>query len=356
MINRMQAFSQAMPAEMDSALITSEVSRAYMLGFPSSAGTVVVTRDKHYFIIDSRYIEAAQETVKGCEILLQGKLYGQLAEILARHKVKTVGIEADKVSLSKYLEMQEKLSDCEILQSGFVSAQIAKQRSVKSAEEIANIQAAQDIADKTFAHILGFIKPDVTELAIAIEMEQYARRLGSECVAFDYIVAAGANASRPHAVPSENTVKNGDFIVLDFGCTKNGYRSDMTRTVAVGNVSDKHREVYALVLKAQLAALDAIKAGVCCFDVDKAARDIIDATAYKGLFGHGLGHSLGLEVHEEPRFNTECKTVLESGICMSVEPGVYIAGELGVRIEDIIAVTETGYHNFCKSDKNLIVL
>lgn len=356
MTERIKILSENMPAGMDAALITSGVSREYLLGFQSSAGTAVLTREKSYFIIDSRYFEAAQDTVKNCEVVLQDKLYGQIESILKKHGVKSAGVEADMISLTKYLELKEKLEGCEILESSFVSKQIAKQRSVKSAEEIASIQAAQDIADKTFSHIIGFIKPGITELEIAVEMEQYARRMGSEGPSFDYIVAAGANASRPHAVPSGNKVKSGDFIVLDFGCTKNGYCSDMTRTVAVGSVSEKQREVYETVLRAQQSALEAIKAGVCCFDVDKVARDIIDATEYKGLFGHGLGHSLGLEVHEEPRFNTECKTVLEAGMCMSVEPGIYIPGEMGVRIEDIIAVTENGYHNFCKSNKNLIIL
>lgn len=355
-MDRIQILSESLPDGMDAALITSDVSRKYLLGFPSSAGTIIVTREKNYFIIDSRYFEAAQDTVKNCGVVLQGKLYKQIAETLKKHSVKTVGIETDKVSLTKYLELKEKLPDFDILESGFVSRQIAKQRMIKSDGEIASIQAAQDIADKTFTHILGFIKTGMTELEIAVEMEQYARRSGSEEPSFEYIIAAGANSSRPHAVPSDNRVKSGDFIVLDFGCTKNGCRSDMTRTVAVGPISDKQREVYEIVSKAQSSALGIIKAGVCCFDVDKCARDIIDNTAYKGLFGHGLGHSLGLEIHEEPRFSTECKTILEAGMCMSVEPGIYIPGEFGVRIEDIIAVTENGYHNFCKSDKKLIIL
>lgn len=356
MTDRLQILSQSLPEEMDAAFVTSSVSRRYLLGFPSSAGTVIVTKDKSWFIIDSRYFEAAQANIKHCEVVPQNKLYEQITEILRKHAVKTVGIETDKVSVTKYNEMKEKLPDFEILQSVFLSRQIEKQRRVKSADEIAEIQAAQDIADKTFTHILGFIKAGRTELEITVEMEQFARRIGSEGPSFDYIVAAGANSSRPHAVPTDYKVKTGDFIVLDFGCKKNGYCSDMTRTIAVGGASDRQREVYEIVSKAGRAALDVIKAGVRCLDVDKTARDLIDATGYKGLFGHGLGHSLGLEVHEEPRFSTECGTALETGMCMSVEPGIYIPGEFGVRIEDIVAANENGYHNFCKSDKSLIIV
>lgn len=355
-MNQIQDFCKNLPDDIDAALITSVVSRQYLLGFKSSAGTLVATKDKSFFIVDSRYFEAAQETVKGCEVVLQDKLSEQLVKILKTCGARNIGVETESISFKRYLELKEKFKGFNILESGFVSEQIAKQRSIKSCDEIASMQAAQDIADKTFTYILGYIKTGMTEIEIAIAMEDRARLLGSEKPSFDYIVAAGANSSRPHAVPSGNKVKRGDFITLDFGCTINGYCSDMTRTVAVGEVSGKQREVYELVLHAQSAALEVIKPGICCFDVDKCARDIIDATAYKGLFGHGLGHSLGLEIHEEPRFNTECKTILEPGVCMSVEPGIYLPGEFGVRIEDVVAVTKNGYHNFCKSDKKLIIL
>ncbi len=356
MIDRLAVLLEAIKTKMDAALVTHSVNRRYLLGFPSSAGTIIVTRDKNYFIIDTRYFEAAEQTVKNCEIVLQDKLHEQIDEILKKHGVKTLGIESEYTSLAAFLKLKEKLPSFDILQNDILRRQIEKQRSIKSDEEIASIQAAQDIADKTFTHILDFVKVGVSEIEIAIELEQFSRKQGSECVAFEYIVAAGTNSSRPHAVPSENKVKTGDFVTLDFGATKNGYRSDMTRTIAVGSVSDKQREVYEIVLKAQLAALDAVRVGAVCCEVDKVARDIIDATAYKGLFGHGLGHSLGLDIHENPRFNKECKEILEVGVCMSVEPGIYIPAEFGVRIEDIVVTTENGCRNFCKSDKSLIIL
>lgn len=356
MIDRLESLIQNLPDNIGAALITSNLNRRYYLNFPSSAGTILITRENRYFIIDSRYVEVARISVKNCEVILQDKLYEQLSGLLQKHGVKTLAIESESVSISEYHKIMEKLPGITILPDDRLSKLIVKQRSVKSAEELGFIAAAQDITDKTFTHILDFIKPGVSELEIGIEMEQYSRGIGSQEPAFSYIVASGANSSRPHAEPGENRVKNGDFVVLDFGATVNGYRSDMTRTVAVGDISDKQREVYDIVLKAQVESLKAIKAGVCCFDIDKIARDIIGATVYKSTFGHGLGHSLGLEIHENPRFSTECCETLLAGMVMSVEPGIYLPGEFGVRIEDIVAAEENGCRNFTASPKELIVL
>lgn len=357
MTDRLAAFVQHLPSGVDAVLLNSDVNRRYYLNFASSAGTVIATKDKNYFIIDSRYHEAAQAAVQNCEVVLQeSKLNEQIAEILRKHDVKTLAVEADRMTVLSFNKLRESLTAVEVLGDDRVSGLIKKQREKKSQQELDSIAAAQKIADKTFSHILNFIKQGKTELDIAIEMEEFSRRNGSERPAFDFIVAAGKNSSKPHAVPSDNAVKAGDFITLDFGCTVNGYCSDMTRTVAVGHISDKQREVYELVKKAQLAALKVIKAGVFCFEVDKAARNLIDATPYKGLFGHGLGHSLGLEIHESPNFNTQCRDILPENAVMSVEPGVYIPGEFGVRIEDIVVATKTSCINLSSSDKGLILL
>jgi Xaa-Pro aminopeptidase len=218
------------------------------------------------------------------------------------------------------------------------------------------MKAAQAIAEKTYDHIRGIIRVGMTEKEIALEMEMYSRQNGSEEAAFSFIVASGTNSSMPHAVPGNRRVERGDFITMDFGCTVGGYRSDMTRTLAMGTPSDKQREVYDLVLSAQLAALDAIKPGVVCKDVDKIARDLIDSSPYKGLFGHGLGHGVGLDIHESPNFNKSDETVLEPGMVLSVEPGIYLPGEFGVRIEDVVVITADGYENLMSSPKGLIVL
>ncbi|MEE1161358.1 MAG: M24 family metallopeptidase, partial [Acutalibacteraceae bacterium] len=204
--------------------------------------------------------------------------------------------------------------------------------------------------------ILGNIGVGRTEREIMLDMEFYMRRLGSEGVAFDFIVVSGKNSSMPHGVPTDKKIEKGDFITMDFGAVCGGYRSDMTRTVAVGEVGDKQKEVYEIVLKAQKETIDFIKSGVVCKEVDRVARDIIANAGYGDCFGHGLGHSVGIEIHENPACNTVCETVMEKGMIMTVEPGIYIENEFGVRIEDMVVVTENGCENLTASKKELIVL
>jgi len=354
--SKLDVLLNQLPDRLDGVMIQSELNRRYYTGFPSSAGTIIATRDKSWFIIDSRYIEAAKAVMTGYEILLQDKLYGQLSVLIKDNGIKTLGVEETSITLDGYGSLTEKLPDVTIPMDSGLSKLIDKQRSVKLEDEIECITSAQAIAEKTFDYILGVIKPGMTETDIMLDMEMYSRRNGSDEAAFPFIVASGPNSSMPHAVPGDRRIQKGDFIVMDFGCTMNGYRSDMTRTVAVGPISAKQREVYDLVLKAQAEALTVIKPGAICTEVDKVARDIIDGSPYKGCFGHGLGHSLGLAVHESPRFGTGDETVLEPGMVMSVEPGIYLPGEFGVRIEDLIVVTETGYKNFMKCSKGLVVL
>ena len=356
MTDRLAVFKRNIPQGIGAVLITSAFNRRYFLRFSSSAGTALVTREQSYFIIDGRYFEAAQATVKNCEVILQDKLHAQLLSLLQRHGAKTLGLEDDYASMSEFARLSEKLAGIEVQSGGGISEIIKKQKSVKDKDEIESIQKSQDITDKTFTHILDYIKPGRTEREIAFEIQRFAWQLGSQRPAFDSIVAAGANSSKPHAVPTGNKVRDGDFIVLDFGAVVEDYCSDMTRTVGVGSVSGKQREVYGIVLDAQLAALDAIKPGESCAQVDKAARDVIDKTGYKGLLAHSVGHSLGLQVHESPSFSEQSEDVLVPGVVMSVEPGIYIPGEFGVRIEDIIAVAESGHRNFTRSPKELIVI
>ena len=243
-----------------------------------------------------------------------------------------------------------------ILKENTLSQKLNALRQIKSQDEIELIKKAQKITDDAFSHILNFIKSGVTEKEIALELEFFMRKSGSEGVAFDTIAVSGKNSSMPHGVPTDKPLEKGDFITMDFGAKWQGYCSDMTRTVALGKVTDKQRFVYDTVLKAQKAALDVIKAETICFDVDKAARDIIDNAGFKDCFGHGLGHSVGLYIHESPACNKRDMTPLKSGMIMTVEPGIYLENEFGVRIEDMVLVTENGYQNFTKSPKELIIL
>ena len=353
---RLQQFMREMPPEIDGALLISPMNRRYYTGFPSSAGTLLILREQCILVVDSRYIEAAKVAVNGCEVLLQEKLYEQLQQLCGRHGAKKIAVEGEYTSLVEYHRMQEAMPDITLLQHAWVSEQAQRQRAVKDVDELSCIRRAQKITDDAFAYILNYICPGKTEREIALELEFYTRKTGSEEAAFAFIAVSGKNTSLPHGVPGNKPVECGDFVTLDFGCTVEGYRSDMTRTVAVGEISEKQRAVYNTVLCAQKAALKAIAPGKICRDIDKIARDSIDAGPFKGCFGHGLGHSLGLDIHESPNFNTRCGDVLQPGNVLSVEPGVYLAGEFGVRIEDIIAVTQTGMENLTQSPKELIVL
>ena len=229
-------------------------------------------------------------------------------------------------------------------------------RRKKSEEEKNCILKAQAIAEKAFDHILGFISTEKTEKDIALELDFFMLRNGAEATSFDTIAVSGANSSMPHGVPSDKKICNGDFITLDYGAVINGYHSDMTRTVAVGSVSTKMAEVYETVLNAQLASLASLRDGISGIDADKAARDIIANAGYGEFFGHGTGHGVGIEIHEEPRLSPKSDKILCKGDVVTVEPGIYLPGEFGVRIEDMAFITENGYENLTKSPKNLIII
>ena len=356
MIKKRIEFLQSNLKEDEAALISSDADRLYYTGFHSSAGYVAVTRGKAVFLIDFRYFEKAKQTVDSCEVILLKNFSQQLGELFSLQKIKTVYLETDTVSLSAFSSLKKRLPDFAFSSDGKLQSLITKQRSIKSADEIALIKQAQKMTDGTFSYILDNISAGRTEREVMLDMEFYMRRLGSEGVSFDFIVVSGKNSSMPHGVPTDKKIEKGDFITMDFGAVCGGYRSDMTRTVAVGKVSDKQKEVYGIVLKAQKAAIDFIRQGVICKEVDRTARNIISGAGYGDCFGHGLGHSVGIEIHENPACNTVCETVMEKGMIMTVEPGIYIENEFGVRIEDMVVVTENGCENLTASKKELIVL
>lgn len=357
MENRIARLLAALPDGVDAALINSEVNRRYFTGMSSSAGTLLAIKDAAvYFLIDFRYIEKARETVHGCEIIRQLRLYEQLSELIGRHGVKKVAVEGEYMTLAQRKKLCELIPAAQFGSHRDVDEAIRRLRMIKSSEEIAAIRAAQRITDGAFSHICGYIKVGMTEREIAGELLDYTYRHGSERPAFDYIVVSGKNSSKPHGVPTDKAVDRGDFVTMDFGCVVDGYHSDMTRTVAVGKVSDRQKSVYDTVLAAQLAALSAVRAGVKTSDIDAAARDLISGAGYGDCFGHSTGHSVGLEIHEAPSFAETDVNICESGMIMTVEPGIYIEGEFGVRIEDMVVVTEGGAENLTASGKELVVL
>ena len=338
------------------ALITSDVNRFYLSGFPSSAGSIIITENTATLFIDFRYFEKAQKSVKNMDVRLCKSLYADIKELFKQHNIKNILIETEHICLDSFERMSNALQGFNILKENTLSQKLNALRQIKSQDEIELIKKAQKITDDAFSHILNFIKSGVTEKEIALELEFFMRKSGSEGVAFDTIAVSGKNSSLPHGVPTDKPLEKGDLLTMDFGAVYRGYRSDMTRTIAIGKVTDEQTEIYNTVLKAQTEALKTIRPLAVCKDIDKTARDIISAKGYGEFFGHGLGHSVGLEIHENPAFNTRDETLLQKGMVITVEPGIYLPDKFGVRIEDMIWVTDTGFENLTKSPKELIII
>lgn len=339
------------------ALVFSERNRRYFTEFPATDGALLVTAGEAYLLMDFRYEEAANYQAKNCKVIGFQSLNETLCQLIEKHGIAQVYLETEMLSVAqarRFEQAFEKKGAQAVLDTTLDDA-IRDQRMIKSMDEVKKIEAAQAITDAAYDHILPYIKEGVTERDIALEMEFFMRKNGAENVAFDLIIAAGKNGSQCHAVPSDNQIHKGDFITMDTGALLDGYHSDMTRTVALGNVSDEQRRVYDTVLKAQLAVIDAVKPGVPCNEIDKVARDIIEKD-YPGTFGHGLGHGVGFEIHEWPRFSKLDTTPCAEGMVITDEPGIYLPAKFGVRIEDMLLVTADGCRSLTKSPKELVIL
>lgn len=355
-MSRIEKLVKELPETIDCAVITSDINRRYFTGMKSSAGTLLVFKEKAYLIIDFRYFEKASKTVEDCEVILQNRLFEQIKELLLSNNAKTVAVESRTMTLSDLTTYKSKLEGYEFDTSDTLSNAIRKLRSVKSAEEIDKMVIAQRIAENAFTDVLNFIKEGRTEKEIALFLDNYMLRNGAEAVSFDIIALSGKNTSVPHGVPTDKAVVNGDFVLMDFGAVYQGYHSDMTRTVCVGKPTDKMAEVYNIVLNAQTAAKNKIKAGIKGSELDKIARDIIEEAGYGQCFGHSLGHSVGVEIHEYPNAAPSCNELLKNGNVITVEPGIYISDEFGVRIEDFGLVKKDGFLNFTNATNKLICL
>ena len=356
-MSRIEKVVNTLPKGFGACMVSSSVNRFYLLGVQSSAGTMLIFPEKAYLIIDFRYIEMATEKAKDIEVILQDKLHDQILELLKKHKVNTMLIE-DVLPVKDLNELQKKLPDIKIDSSSALTQAIEGARAIKDIGEITNIKEAQRITDEGFTYICGQIAAGKRERDLALELDFFMRKQGAEGLAFNTIFVSGANSSLPHGVPGMKEIQAGDFITIDFGARYAGYNTDMTRTVAVGFATDKMKEVYETVLQAQLKTIDAVHAGVSCHAIDAVARDYIYEAGYEGKFGHGLGHSLGIEIHEKPSCGpaTPKEVLLQAGMMMTIEPGIYLPGEFGVRIEDSVIVTDAGCENIAKSPKNLIIL
>lgn len=354
MINQLKSY---LKEKNSAALIMSEENICCFTSFHSSNGYLVVTGEKAYFFTDSRYIEAAQNKITSCdEVLLVKSLKEDLVPFIKGLGAKELEIEAERISLSKFYNLKSLFDSLTINGNGELDNIISKIRTVKTQEQVNTIIKAQRIAEKAFEYILSFIKIGKTEKEVALELEYFMLKNGADALSFETIAVSGKNSSMPHGVPTDKKIENGDFITMDYGAVVDFYHSDMTRTVAVGEVSSKQIDVYETVLAAQSAAFQKMKAGILCKDVDKAARDIITNKGYGDCFGHGLGHGVGVEIHELPSLNPSSETILKPGHIVTNEPGIYLPGKFGVRIEDMALITENGYENLTKSEKKLIIL
>ena len=342
----------------EALLITNEVNIGYFSGFFHSEGYLLVTGENSYLIVDFRYAEAAEKKSGGCKVVMYSRLSQDLLDILTKEGINSVSFEADSITVSRFDFFKKFLAqrniDCFADQK--LCKHIADIRIIKDSSEIEKIQKAQNIAEKAYLEVLNYVKPGVTEKEISARLEYLMNIYGAEYKSFDLITITGKKTSLPHGVPSDGIVKEGDFFTFDFGAVYEGYHSDTTRTVAVKYATDKMTEIYNIVLKAQLAALEKIKAGVKCSEVDKTARDIISEHGYGKFFGHATGHGVGLDIHEAPTVSPRGEITLKSGMVITDEPGIYLPNEFGVRIEDMLCVTDEGCKNFVSLPKELIIV
>lgn len=364
---------------LGAVLLDSPSNLYYYTGFTGGEAVFLMTadsgQDSGYIITDSRYYEQVE---KECPELTLVRLEKTDYSTVVKELLEKIGIlggamndgapsaGAEKesnekggvaieasMSLSRYLKLCKTCGD-----SLFQIEEdlIQESRMVKDEEELLKIAKAEAIGDSAFDYILDVIKPGVTEAEIALELEFFMKRQGASKLSFDTIVASGPNSSMPHAQVTDRKLEKGDFVTMDFGCVYQGYCSDMTRTVALGTPSDEMRKVYQIVLDANMRAMDGIRAGAECREIDALARDYIAKQGYGDFFGHGLGHSVGLEIHEEPRFSPKCKVVTKENMVITDEPGIYLPGQFGVRIEDLVVVKKDGCDCLSHSPKELIVL
>lgn len=338
-------------------LFVSPQNRFYLTGFAATDGYLFVTGDYAVFMTDSRYIEQAKASVRGCNSVIEGVQYDkELPAVAMKLGIKTLFIETESVTVSQLGRFRRIFEGIEVSPESKADEQMKQLRRCKCSEEKELIVSAQRIAEEAFTSILSFIRPGLSDREVALELDYTMQKLGSEGVSFETIVVSGKESSKPHGVPSPKIIENGDFITMDFGAVVKGYRSDMTRTVAVGSVSGKQKEIYETVLSARKAAFEAMAPGVECRVADKAARDIISAAGYGSRFGHGTGHGVGIDIHEFPSVSPRSKDVLAAGDVVTDEPGIYLPGEFGVRIEDMIFITPGGCENLTKAPKELIIL
>ncbi|TWT09383.1 aminopeptidase P family protein [Planomicrobium sp. CPCC 101079] len=339
--------------QLEALLVTSRYNLRYVTNFTGSAGLALVTKDKAWFITDFRYTEQATAQATEFEVVqAKTNLLEEVAELAKEYGVGTISFEQEYMTYATFVQYQEKLD----AQLKPVSGLIEKIRMIKTPDEVEILKQAAKIADAAYEHICGFIRAGRTELEVSNELEFFMRQQGATSSSFDIIVASGLRSALPHGVATGKVIEQGELVTLDFGALYNGYISDITRTVAVGEPSEQLKEIYQIVLDSQVLGVEKIGPGMTGIEADAIARDYIKSKGYGEAFGHSTGHGIGLEVHEAPGLSSKSETVLEPGMAVTVEPGIYLPGIGGVRIEDDILITESGNERLTNSTKELRIL
>jgi Xaa-Pro aminopeptidase len=352
MKNRINKIKKEMKAkEIANLFITKPENQFYLTGFHSTNCQLIFTEETDYLLTDFRYIEGAGELTDMYHVVLLDNnvtLYKFLKEL----GIKELAIEEEFLSYGSSKKITEEAGMAFIKGDDIVEAA----RSMKAESELDAIKRAQEITDKGFLYMLSYLRPGLTEKEAALELELFLRKEGADSLSFDTILVSGMRTSLPHGSPTNKKLEMGDFVTIDFGCKVDGYCSDMTRTIALGSVNDKQKEIYSIVLEAQKAGCKALKEGLSCKDADTICRDIIEECGYGSFFGHGTGHGVGLEIHESPTLNSKSDEILGKNMVVTVEPGIYLPKEFGVRIEDLAIVTASGIINLTNSEKELIII
>lgn len=357
MMNKTKCINIINKLNADAMLLCNEANMHYISGFSPSEGTILIFKDGSAFhLVDSRYTEIAENhsNENGLTVIeISTKFYTHIAELIGEHNANSLIIENETIKLSTYNAIKSALEDVILIN---LDDKLMRERNKKEAEEIVLMKKANDIAERAFIELLNHIEEGKTEKELSAYFDYLMAKEGSDGISFDTILLTGARTSMPHGVPSDEKLKNGDFVLFDFGATYQGYHSDMTRTIALKSATDEMKEMYNLVLKAQLAGTKALDAGVKCSDVYKAAYDVLDEKDMAKYFRHGLGHGVGLEIHEGFNASPRSCDTYEIGNVTSIEPGIYIPNKFGIRIEDVCYISPRGRENISKITKELIIL
>ncbi len=325
----------------------------YLTGFSGSSAFVLITKDKNYFITDFRYKKQSAEQVKGFEICVNYQATDEIKKIFESNGIKTAAFESTHVTVSQLDKLNETFPAVSFIPA---SEKIEYLTMVKTDDEVAKLKRAIEITDKTFEKILSIIKPGMSERDVSAEITYWHKKFGADKDSFDPIVASGWRGALPHGVATDKIIEKGEMVTLDFGCVSNGFCSDLTRTISMGEPKDELKNIYNIVSQAQLKAIDACKSGAATKEIDLVARDYIGSFGYADNFGHGLGHGLGIEVHEIPSVSQRMDLKLAEGTVVTIEPGIYVEGLGGVRIEDDVLIKNGGCEVLNKAPKNLLII